>query len=365
MPSLNFDAECEAFSADYRSDERRLREAASSFAALIQLLLSDATDFATPSVSFRVKEREECISKFKRKYLAQCERDQSPFEIRPFITDLIGVRVLCLYETELHAIADVLSKHFKVESEADKSQQLDSQESEFGYKALHLDLRLNGPRSLLTEYSRFIDLQFEVQIRTAIQDAWSTLDHKIKYKKSIPVALKRRINRLAALFELADQEFLFIRNETRKLEADANEVASISLTIEGQGIGIGTTGGSAKVSLLNAAEFIAICRALSPGYPFDPAKADVFVQELLAIQSDLSASTFRGIIETHRAIVERYRDHQLTRMLVRMNPYTVVRHILYLQNRNTFREFLFDHQRRTFQAWLDDEVRTGAASDAV
>ena len=113
MASLDFDAECEAFSSDYRADERRLREASSSFATLIQLLLSDAADFATPNVSFRVKDREECISKFKRKYLADCERDQCAYEIRPFITDLIGIRVVCLYETELHAIADVLSKHFK------------------------------------------------------------------------------------------------------------------------------------------------------------------------------------------------------------------------------------------------------------
>jgi putative GTP pyrophosphokinase len=39
------------------------------------------------------------------------------------------------------------------------------------------------------------------------------LDHKIKYKKSIPHKLKRRINRLSALFEIADDEFLRIKKE--------------------------------------------------------------------------------------------------------------------------------------------------------
>jgi hypothetical protein len=39
------------------------------------------------------------------------------------------------------------------------------------------------------------------------------LDHKIKYKKSIPQYLKRRINRLSALFEIADEEFLNIYKE--------------------------------------------------------------------------------------------------------------------------------------------------------
>ena len=50
-------------------------------------------------------------------------------------------------------------------------------------------------------------MAFELQIRTIIQDSWSVLDHKIKYKKSIPGQLKRRINVLSALFELADREF--------------------------------------------------------------------------------------------------------------------------------------------------------------
>ena len=58
---------------------------------------------------------------------------------------------------------------------------------------------------------------FEVQIRSLIQDAWSVLDHKIKYKKSIPIDLKRRINILSALFELADREFKEIRNATIEL----------------------------------------------------------------------------------------------------------------------------------------------------
>ena len=50
--------------------------------------------------------------------------------------------------------------------------------------------------------------------RTIIQDSWSVLDHKIKYKKSIPGSLKRRINVLSALFELADREFRQIRDAT-------------------------------------------------------------------------------------------------------------------------------------------------------
>lgn len=352
MASLDFEAEREHFIAFYNTNESRLRAAATSFATLAQLLLSDESEFATPVVTFRVKDRDESVSKFKRKYQAQFENTQTPYEIRPSITDLIGLRVVCLYESELQAIAGVLRNHFEVLSQADKVQELDAQESEFGYKAVHLDLRLDTSRSALPEYKRFVDLRFEVQIRTAIQDAWSTLDHKIKYKKSIPKPLKRRINRLAALFELADQEFLFIRNETRELEAGAKRVTSLSPTIRLEGSGIVSEVGSINSSLLNAAEFIAIGETLARGYPFDPAKADSFVHELLELRPDLTATIFSAFVEQHRTSVEAYRSYQAEHMLVRMNPYTLIRHILYLADKSQFRACLFDRQRATFDEWL-------------
>ena len=41
---------------------------------------------------------------------------------------------------------------------------------------------------------------------------------KIKYKKNIPNDLKRQINALAALFEIADREFTQIREKTESYE---------------------------------------------------------------------------------------------------------------------------------------------------
>ena len=63
-----------------------------------------------------------------------------------------------------------------------------------GYSTLEVDTFLD---LVIQDYQYF---NFEIQIRTITQDSWSVLDHKIKYKKSIPSSLKRRINTLAALF---------------------------------------------------------------------------------------------------------------------------------------------------------------------
>ena len=45
-----------------------------------------------------------------------------------------------------------------------------------------------------------------------------------------------------------------------------------------------------------------------------------------------------------------------------MNPFTMVRHILFLLDRNRFNYMLFDKQRKTFANWLAKETLETAAS---
>ena len=114
---------------------------------------------------------------------------------------------------DLVSIKSKLKKHFKVVETTDKTSLLEKTENQFGYKGLHLQLKLRKKRGVDKNIEDYSSIVFELQIRTVIQDAWSILDHKIKYKKSIPHNLKRRINRLSALFEIADEEFLSIKKE--------------------------------------------------------------------------------------------------------------------------------------------------------
>ena len=341
MPSLDFTSERERFKEFYASNAAVLRDAANSLRTLLGLLLTDHDEFATPQVMSRVKERDECVAKFARKYQTQCEETETPYEIKDYITDLVGLRVICLYETDVPQIRAVLAEGFEIIDETDKIQAIETQEGVFGYKGLHLDLKLLANRRALPEYRRFQDLRFEVQLRTIVQDAWSVLDHKIKYKKNIPLVLKRRINRLAALFELADQEFLHIREETQRLEKQA-----ITVTTDQQPP---TVAPAAEV--LDAFSFLGIVTRRFPYYSFHDQKVDGFVSELLTVDPSLTASAVEAALESTNDDLQRYRAYQYERFRNRLNPYTTIRHALYAQDTGKYSQLIFDLQRATFDSW--------------
>lgn len=343
MASLNFDDEKVAFREHYNEKRSLFEDAVASYKTLISLLLADNDKFPTPTVSGRIKNREECINKFSLKYQKKCEEQQDQYEIKDYVSDIIGVRVVCLYESDIQLIKDVIAENFEIISETDKTLALESQDDTFGYKGLHLDMKLSKQRADLPEYRRFSEHPFEVQIRTTVQDAWSILDHKIKYKKSIPQYLKRRINRMAALFELADQEFENIRNETTKLEQEtANQVPAKQSD---------SLNKSNTAPALTPFNFMPIVSNAFQTYRFEEYKVDGFVHELTELNPSISAQELDNSLNQNKAVLKQYCDYQQETHLNRLNPYTVVRHALFISDREKYGTLLFDLQRKNFEKW--------------
>lgn len=249
-----------------------LNNVQNTFKTIITALISSQADIPFSKIEGRVKEKEECIKKFNLKYKDKFDKSGEDYEIKNHISDLIALRIVCLYEDQVESIADLIKKAFTIVDKTDKTKEIEEQENSFGYKGLHLDVRLNENRNDLDEYKQCSPYQFEIQIRTIIQDSWSVLDHKIKYKKSIPANLKRRINRLAALFEIADNEFREIRVTTSKAIQDAEE-ATID---EFKGNSLLAQG--APRSLLNAFDLLKIVHHFFLGYDFEGHKIDSFTQ---------------------------------------------------------------------------------------
>lgn len=348
MASLDFAVEKEAFKEYYAANTTVLQNAAASLRTLLALLLADNDGFPTPQVLARVKDRDECVAKFARKYQMQLEAARTPYEIRDHITDIVGLRVICLYEADITMVRSVLGENFEILEETNKSQSVEREEGLFGYKGLHLDVKLLANRRDLPEYVRFRDLRFEVQLRTIVQDAWSVLDHKIKYKKRIPHELKRRINRLAALFELADQEFLNIRNETNERESRAKaEPVAAPLPA------------ATPASPVDAFSFLSLAQKHFPTYPFQGHKIDGFVEELLEIAPTLSPAEIEADLVGAEPTLGDYKSHQLERYFNRLNPYTTIRHALYLKDKTRFAPLLFDLQRNNFDTWVAARLAAG------
>lgn len=279
------------------------------------------------SVRGRIKDKDECISKFKRKYLPILDTKETNYEIKSYITDLIGIRAVCLYSDDVNRIRRDLKKYFHEVDITDKSSQLEKTEDKFGYKGLHLQLVLKNRLNNVSDYKRFRKLQFELQIRTTIQDAWSILDHKIKYKKSIPQNLKRRINRLSALFEIADDEFLNIQKEISQEETKIHDRIKKGGRIQ-------------KTKNIDVFRFLFVVLKYFSEYNFIEYNVDGFVDEILSLKKNFTEGELNDALEKYLSFANKIEE----KTKQRLNPYTKIRYCLVKLDADRFEPLLTSHQ---------------------
>ena len=356
MASLDFDLEESQFRSWYAAQAVALEDACAALTARVAAVVTQAGGVDITKVEGRVKDVDECVRKFVRKYRPALEESNTPYDIQAYITDLIGVRVVCLYEDELEKVAQIVRAHFAVIDVTDKVSAVESTEAWFGYKGLHLDLRMGVAQRDLPEHAAYAQWPFELQVRTIIQDSWSVLDHKIKYKKSIPGQLKRRINVLSALFELADREFRQIRDATAAelLQApdETAEPLPEAAAVDAHAHGRPAAGSSE----LNAFTFLKIATHFFKDFEFEPSKVDGFVDDIQAWSPGMTRARFNTLMRETIGVVKRYRQHlEEQNPSGSFNPYTVIRHCLYLSNKSAFRPALRNSARESFEAWLQEQ----------
>ena len=154
------------------------------------------------SVVNRVKKFDSLWNKAQRKEL------DDPFTM----TDIVGVRVVCLFLSDLNQVGEIVKASFDILSEDDKIQGHDA--AQFGYMSLHYDARLKKTYSG-ARYDQLVGIPCEIQVRTIAMDAWASASHYLDYKteKDVPAELKRDFYALSGLFYVADQHFeMFFRS---------------------------------------------------------------------------------------------------------------------------------------------------------
>lgn len=149
------------------------------------------------------------------------ERKNLEIESILLLRDLVGVRAILLFLTDLDKIDELIRSTFEVTSSEDTADRLG--EAQFGYQSLHYTIKVPLIWLEIPTMADFGDIQAEVQVRTLAQHIWAAASHKLQYKNeaSVPPPIRRAINRASALLETIDLEFERIlekRREYRDIE---------------------------------------------------------------------------------------------------------------------------------------------------
>jgi putative GTP pyrophosphokinase len=164
------------------------------------------------SVRMRVKERASLARK-----LARPDRTYGALSD---VTDLLGIRIITYFDEDVNLVAEVIEKRLAVDFRNSVDKRTFGAQQAFGYRSLHYVCAL--PEAIAAEDPKVPHAyRFEVQVRTMLEHAWAEIEHDLGYKAeaAVPVAVRRRLQRLAGLLELADQEFSTIREEISQYAA--------------------------------------------------------------------------------------------------------------------------------------------------
>ena len=148
------------------------------------------------------------------------------------ITDVLGCRIITLFESDVEKILDCLKQTFDIVETVDKRKKHRVNHIEFGYTSLHLVVKFTDSRCDLVEYKKYKNIRFEIQLRTVLQHAWAEVEHGLGYKSFYepPMEIKRKLNRLAATLEILDEEFESIRYSIALYNSSINKEEKILKT---------------------------------------------------------------------------------------------------------------------------------------
>ena len=192
-------------------------------------------DIKIHTISSRVKSFESSARKLQQSRSGGGPADAPHLE---GLTDLVGLRIVCLFLSDVTRIVDLLKNSFELVSEDDKISPGDPRV--FGYMSHHVILKLKpgvaGPR-----YDNIKTIVFEVQVRTIAMDAWASISHYLAYKTeaAVPRDMQRDFQAVSGLFYVADQHFeMFFRRQQasrtaaiEKIEA-ATEPGGVEINLD-------------------------------------------------------------------------------------------------------------------------------------
>lgn len=164
-------------------------------------------------IYFRVRKFDSFYEKIERK------KYSSPFDE---VEDICGIRVICYYNSDVDRINSIIKKEFDILEDLNKSEQLSPKE--FAYRSHHFIVKTNKDWQSAPNYRNLDNYKAEIQVRTILMHAWAEIEHKLNYKNDaqVPDKFQRKLFRLSAKFEEADEQFEELRLGIEEYKVDIN-----------------------------------------------------------------------------------------------------------------------------------------------
>lgn len=180
------------------------------------------------SVRYRIKDPEHLVAKIIRKKIDEPERDITIDNYRTEITDLIGIRILHLFKDDWIQINEFITKNWQLyedttayHREGDSAEYIEYFEKNnckvkihpFGYRSVHYLIKTQPSKELYIA---------EIQVRTIFEEAWSEIDHKVRYPYDMDNKLLSQFlvifNRLAGSSDEMGSFVKYLKNELTEKE---------------------------------------------------------------------------------------------------------------------------------------------------
>ncbi|MEE1076522.1 MAG: GTP pyrophosphokinase family protein [Acutalibacteraceae bacterium] len=156
------------------------------------------------SIKTRLKTPESILEKLKRKNLPITLKS-----IEQEINDVAGIKIICSFVDDIYMLAECLLQQDDIRLIKRKDYIKDPKLN--GYRSLHLIVEI--PIFLQNEKRL---MKVEVQLRTIAMEFWANLEHKLRYKKSIPqetvLITSSELSECAEMSALLDRKMQKIRD---------------------------------------------------------------------------------------------------------------------------------------------------------
>ncbi len=205
MENLPLDTHCTMILEEYQEKQ-------DVFKTMKEIILQnlhkclEQNNIAVTAIEARIKTEKSLVGKLARK--------GSKYRSLADLTDIVGARIITFYTNEVDKIAALMESLFTVDWKNSVDKRKSHKINSFGYLSLHYICSI--PKSLYYDEKmpEINEYRFEIQMRSALQHVWSTIEHDIGYKSDIeiPNEYLRTLSRLAGVLELVDDEFSRLRS---------------------------------------------------------------------------------------------------------------------------------------------------------